>query len=280
MRPTTPDRAAGAAPAGAAPADPQQVPKLADGIELLGRFEDSGFVDPPYLARRADGQVVQLTPLLHHVAEASDGRRTSAEVAERVGAAVGKDVTADNVDFLVEEKLRPLGVMAAADGSSPQVAKADPLLALRHRRQVVSERAVWRIAGLFQWLFAPPLVVLVLAGLLAFDVYVMLAGGRRRRAAHGALPAGAAARPVRGDDPRDRLSRGRPRERLPLRRRATGRHGGRDLPRLAGVLLRRHRRLPARPPRPTAHRLRRRSTSTPSSAPASPRRTSRRASSR
>jgi putative peptide zinc metalloprotease protein len=177
VRPTTPERAAGAAPAGAAPADPQQVPKLADGVELLGRFEDSGFVDPPYLARRGDGQVLQLTPLLHHVAEAADGRRTSAEVAERVGAAIGKSVTADNVDFLVAEKLRPLGVMAAADGSSPPVAKADPLLALRHRRQLVSESAVWRIAGVFRPLFAPPIVAVVLLGVLAFDVYVLLEVG-------------------------------------------------------------------------------------------------------
>jgi putative peptide zinc metalloprotease protein len=168
---------AGEAPAGAAPADPRQVPRLADGIELLGRFEDSGFVEPPYLARRADGQVVQLTPLLHHVAEACDGRRTSEQVAERVGAAIGESVTADNVDFLVAEKLRPLGVMAAADGSSPRVAKADPLLALRHRRRLVSERAVWRIAGILEWLFAPPVVALVLAALLAFDVYVMLEVG-------------------------------------------------------------------------------------------------------
>ena len=83
-------------------------------------------------------------------------------------------------------------------------------------------------------------------------------GRRRRRPAPGAVRAGAAARPVRGDDPRDGVSRGRPRERLPLRRRAAGRDGRRDLPRLAGVLLRRHRRLPARPPRAPADRLRRR----------------------
>lgn len=174
MRPTTTEPEAGAAP-----------PRLADGVELLGRFEDSGFVEPPYLARRGDGQVLQLTPLLHHVAEASDGRRTNAELAERVGDAIGKTVTADNVEFLVSEKLRPLGVMAAADGSSPAMRKADPLLALRHRRQLVSEGAVWRIAGVFAPLFAAPVVAAVVLALLAFDVYVFLevgAGGGLRQA--------------------------------------------------------------------------------------------------
>jgi putative peptide zinc metalloprotease protein len=182
VRPTPTDRGGGAASADAASA-PQQVPRLADGVELLGCFEDSGFIDPPYLARRADGQVLQLTPLLHHVAEAADGRRTNSEIAERVGAAIGKTVTADNVEFLVDEKLRPLGVMAAADGSSPPVEKADPLLALRHRRQLISEGAVWRIAGVFAPLFHAPVVALVLLAVLAFDVYafveVGVAGGLR-----------------------------------------------------------------------------------------------------
>jgi putative peptide zinc metalloprotease protein len=39
-------------------------PQLADGIELIGEYEGSGFKQAPYIARRADGQVVQLAPLL------------------------------------------------------------------------------------------------------------------------------------------------------------------------------------------------------------------------
>ena len=164
-------------PPAAASAAREDVPRLADGIELLGRFEDSGFIDPPFLARRGDGQVLQLTPLLHHIAEAADGRRTTAEIAERVGTEVGKSVTADNVEFLVSEKLRPLGVMAAADGSSPAMKKADPLLALRHRRRLVSAGVVWRIAGVFAPLFAAPVVAVVVLALLAFDVYAFLEVG-------------------------------------------------------------------------------------------------------
>src|SRR5215207_8140975 len=56
----------------------------ASGVELLGEVPGSGYRRPPSLARRADGQVLQLTPLLHHVLHAVDGRRTVAEVAEAV----------------------------------------------------------------------------------------------------------------------------------------------------------------------------------------------------
>ncbi len=70
----------------ASPARPRaEVLRRADGIELIGEFEDSGFKEPPNLARRADGQVVQLTDLLYAVAAAADGRRDLHEVAAVVG---------------------------------------------------------------------------------------------------------------------------------------------------------------------------------------------------
>ena len=86
---TTPAEAA-ASPA--SPARPRaEVLRRADGIELIGEFEGSGFKEPPLLARRADGQVVQLTELLYEVAEAADGRRDAevAAIVERALRAVG-----------------------------------------------------------------------------------------------------------------------------------------------------------------------------------------------
>src|SRR5215210_4742197 len=87
-------------------------PRLADGIELIGEYEDSGFREAPYLARRADGQTLQLTRLLYAVAESADGSRDYAAMAEVVGDDLGRGVSADNIRFLVEKKLRPLGVLA------------------------------------------------------------------------------------------------------------------------------------------------------------------------
>src|SRR3954466_4937507 len=113
---------------GAAPTPPPtaerpraEVLRRADGLELIGRFEDSGFREPPLLARRADGQVVQLSELLFGVAEACDGRRDLHEVAVAVSDRCGRNVSADNVAFLAERKLRPLGVLALADGTTPEL---------------------------------------------------------------------------------------------------------------------------------------------------------------
>jgi putative peptide zinc metalloprotease protein len=101
-------------------------PRLAEGVELIGEYEGSGYKDDPYVARRADGQVVQLSHLLHLVAEQADGRRDSKEIADRVTEAFGRRVSADNVTFLVDKKLRPLGLIAGKDGHLQRSRKPTP----------------------------------------------------------------------------------------------------------------------------------------------------------
>ena len=161
----------GPRPAGA------NVPKLSAGIELIGEYEGSGFKESPYIARRGDGQVIQLSHLLHSVAEHSDGQRDFGQVAERVSDDVGRKVSRDNVRFLVEKKLRPIGVLAAADGSSPKLKRADPMLALKFRAALIPERAVSAVTTIFRPLFFPPVIVAVLCGIVAFDIWLFFVHG-------------------------------------------------------------------------------------------------------
>jgi len=80
-------------------------------------------------------------------------------------------VSADNVQFLVDKKLRPLGILAQADGSSPQPPKVDPLLALRFRAALVPKSVTRALTTIFYPFFYPPVIVAVLGTLLAFDVW-------------------------------------------------------------------------------------------------------------
>src|SRR5919109_3374362 len=68
----------------------EQAPARAEGVELLGHVTGSGYRKPPSLVRRADGQTIQLTPLLYHVLEAVDGTRGYEELAAELGARVGR----------------------------------------------------------------------------------------------------------------------------------------------------------------------------------------------
>jgi putative peptide zinc metalloprotease protein len=127
----------------------------------------SGYREPPSLARRADGQTIQLTGLLYLVLEAVDGRRSYAEVAARVSERFGRTVSESNVLSLVDGQLRPMGLLTLADGTQPEVKKSNPLLALRFKYAVSDPERTRRLTTPFARLFHP---VVVLAVIAAFGV--------------------------------------------------------------------------------------------------------------
>ena len=159
------------------------VPALAEGVELLGELDASGFKEPPCLARRADGQTIQLTELLYRVLELVDGGRDFDQLAAALSERIGKAASPDDVRFLVEEKLRPLGLLKNPDGSDPEVEKANPLLALRFRFVLSNPETTRRVTAPFSKLFLPPIVVAVVVAFFALTGWLLLvegiAGGTR-----------------------------------------------------------------------------------------------------
>ena len=153
------------------------VPARADGVELIGEMVGSGYRQPPSLARRGDGQTFQLTKLLYLVLSAIDGRRSYDEVAEQVSAGYGTTVTADNVRTLVDDQLRPLGLLTRPDGSQPEVKKSNPLLALRFKYAVSDPERTRRITAPFARLFNPVLMAVVLLAFLFVCWWVLLERG-------------------------------------------------------------------------------------------------------
>jgi putative peptide zinc metalloprotease protein len=149
------------------------LPAVTPGTVLAGEYTESGFKEPSFLARRADGQVVQLSRLLYLIAAASDGQADYAEIAETVGRQLDRGISAANVAYLCQRKLMPVGVLTSdvAAVAGP-VQTAAPLLGLKFRVALVPERVVRVLAGLFGPLFAPPVIGAVLAGLVYFDFWV------------------------------------------------------------------------------------------------------------
>jgi putative peptide zinc metalloprotease protein len=168
-------------------ADPTQAGlQRADGVELIGEMVGSGYRVPPSLVRRADGQTVQLTPLLYAVLRAIDGRRSAAEVAQEVSASTGRTVSEDNVGHLVDKQLRPLGLLVRADGVQPELKKRDPLLGLRFRYAVTDPERTRRVTDPFRFLFRPWVVVPALAAFAAVCWWVFFEKGLAS-AAHDAF---------------------------------------------------------------------------------------------
>jgi putative peptide zinc metalloprotease protein len=153
------------------------VPALASGVSLIGEYQASGYKEPPCLVRRADGQTIQLTPLLYALAEVIDGQRDTAQLADALSERIGRSVSDDNVRLLVGEKLRPAGLLKDAQGKDPKVRKANPLLALRCKLKLADEARTNRVTAPFAFLFRPWVVVPVVAAFVAVVAWTMFVRG-------------------------------------------------------------------------------------------------------
>lgn len=156
---------------------------LTEKTALAGEFRSSGYREPPGLVARGDGQMVRLPQLLFLVAglidelrdEHADDADLLAAVADRATRESGLDLTAEHIEFLVDHKLAPLGVTTYSDGSSAVLGKTTPLLSLRVRLPLLPAWATWRLAGLFGWLFRPPVLIVAVVAAIAADVWVLAA---------------------------------------------------------------------------------------------------------
>jgi putative peptide zinc metalloprotease protein len=152
-------------------------PSRAREVQLLGRLAGSGYQETPTLIRRGDGQMIKLTPLLYELVDAIDGHRGHEELAAALSHRVGKQVTAGDVEFLIEHKLRPLGVLQAPDGAEPEVERANPLLALRPRVTVSKPELTRRLTTPFVWLFRPTIMLPVLLAFAVMSGWLLLDKG-------------------------------------------------------------------------------------------------------
>jgi putative peptide zinc metalloprotease protein len=151
-------------------------PRLADGVELLGELQDSGFAEPQSLIRRADGQVIQLTRLLYLVVSLIDGCHRPDEIATLASSALGRSLSAEQVRYLITAKLGPLGVVAGA-GTPAVLPTASPLLALRARVTLLPEAAACAAGTLLRPLFRWPVVIAVVASVAALDFWLFTTHG-------------------------------------------------------------------------------------------------------
>lgn len=168
-------RAASArATSAATAADIPGPPALAAGVELLGPMEGSGYRQQRFLARLGDGRMIALTGLAYAVLAQIDGRRDAEAIANEASAAVGRRMGADDVRFLMRERLRPAGLL---EGGAVAARPARPVLSLMTRAAIVPGRPVQAAAEALRHLFRPWVVATVLGAFAALDAWVVAVHG-------------------------------------------------------------------------------------------------------
>jgi putative peptide zinc metalloprotease protein len=154
------------------PQSDELVPRLAEGVRLLGAYDSQGLTKPKFIAQRADGQVVLLSALLYVTATFLDGSPLDL-VATKVSEQAERPLNAVEVAYLAETKLIPLGLVVTTSEGPLEVPRAAPILGMAGK-PLLPTRAVRVIAWCLQPLFWWPVVVVVLVATVLADVWAFL----------------------------------------------------------------------------------------------------------
>ena len=146
----------------------------AEGVELLGPIHGSGYREGAALVRRADGQMVQLGPLMYGLLECADGDRDRAALATAMSEQLGRQLDVEHVDALAE-KLAAQGLLAGTEHHAPP--KRNPLLALRWKILVTDPVLTRRVTAPFTFLFSPFIMWPALAGFAGVFWFVLFHKG-------------------------------------------------------------------------------------------------------
>jgi putative peptide zinc metalloprotease protein len=152
----------------------EQALARAEGIELLGDVHGSGYKDGAALVRRADGQVVQLGPLMYALLEEVDGQRSNEELAEALCERLGRSCDEEHVVALAG-KLEAQGLLAGSEHNAPP--RRNPLLALRWKVLVTDPKWTLRLTRPFTFLYRPWLAAPIVLGFAAVVAYVLFVKG-------------------------------------------------------------------------------------------------------
>jgi putative peptide zinc metalloprotease protein len=147
---------------------------LAEGVELLGPVQGSGYREGAALVRRGDGQMVQLGPLAYALLECVDGERVNADVAERISSLLGRRLEEGHV-LRLAEKMAAQGLLSGTEQAAPP--RRNPLLALRWKVLVTNPAVTRRITAPFAMLFRPWIMWSVVAAFVAVCWFVLVDKG-------------------------------------------------------------------------------------------------------
>jgi putative peptide zinc metalloprotease protein len=151
-------------------------PKLAPGIELLGEMKESAFAQPPWLASR-DGKFLQITELVHHIAEQADGTKTIEEIAAAVSTRETQ-VTPAEVGRITETTLIPTGIIEKADGTVAEPPENGPsALSVNLKMKMLSPTLINIFTGALSVLYWPPVMIAVLIAAAVTQYWVFFVHG-------------------------------------------------------------------------------------------------------
>ncbi|MFW6075539.1 MAG: hypothetical protein ACOC9Y_08080, partial [Chloroflexota bacterium] len=151
-------------------------PLRAPDVELVGRVQDSAFQEEQWLICFDDTSYIQATPILYHVLSFADGTRTSDQIAQAVRNELSVELTGEDVDWLIRNRLIPNGMLDLGFddlGDGPRPAEV-PVLGLRWRLPLLRYEWTVPLVDLLKPLYWPPLMIAVVLAAVGINVWLFV----------------------------------------------------------------------------------------------------------
>jgi putative peptide zinc metalloprotease protein len=155
----------------AAGSGPPPKPTLAPGVVLAGPMPGTGYRTTQWLIQRGD-RYVQVSEILYRVAELSDGTRTDGEIAVLVSAETRRNVSAEDVQALVQTKLVPAGIVGDGVATPATASPRSSPLGVQLGTKVIGPGAIEPLARIAQVFFVPGVAIVALAASIGAHIWL------------------------------------------------------------------------------------------------------------
>lgn len=164
------------------------VVQLAPGVRLSAM--DTGTLEKTYIAQTPDGRQLQLSESLYHLMKCMDSPRSLATLADDFRQQTGKTLSEDELGYLVNEVLRPKGLLAGEQTSDDKTSSNRPssALALHLKRDLIQPRHLYPITRVLSVFFMLPFVVVLLPFVVVAHVVTYLTLGLLSRLDAASVP--------------------------------------------------------------------------------------------
>lgn len=146
---------------------------LVQDIEIIGKTKDSGYKNPFFLIKTPEKKFIQLTELLFQIVVAMKSESNLSIVASIVSEQQKKEITKEQIEFLIEKKLIPLGIMNESNNATSTLGQTSTnLLGLNYHSTLLTEHVVNLFANILRPFFLPPILIAILIGFAWLDYWL------------------------------------------------------------------------------------------------------------
>lgn len=154
--------------------------RLKDGLEIIGKINNSGYKHDAYLIKTHEDTYIELSELLYQTIIAMQSFSSEEQIAHQLSHFYDKEIDTHAVRFLIDTKLKPLGIIAEQKVHPDKDIASERKnhnhnqfqSALRFKFTLVPQNLTGKIARFLSPIMATPVMICVVIDFILLNVWL------------------------------------------------------------------------------------------------------------